>query len=270
MISLPHANRSSALVMIATCVLLAGCRGSVGLSKTNPQSLVNEPGFDWAEPTTTEHFTIYAEVGSSGAAGMPVFRTDAENARTAVLQYLGQTRYDPRISVFQVETQDRMKALTGLSTNATSHYRTNLIVLVSGQLPPATVGHELVHVVAQNRWGVPNDWINEGLAVAYDGRVLQYPVHNLAKYLLDQGQLPSLEDLTKKFTSLPTRASYPAVGSFVSFLREQYGMAAVKQVYNEGAGGLKFATGVTADSLEQQWLERVRQADASGIEYRWD
>ena len=248
------------------CSALGGC-GPLILSHPTAAALASKSGFTWAPTTTTEHFDSYAEVGSRAERDLPAFQIEAERTWGDVLEFIGEERYDERVSIFLVDSRQRMKDLIGLSINATGFYKTNVVCLVAGALPPATVGHELVHVIATNEWGTPDRWINEGFAVAFDGRILEYEIDDLAKYLLERGLLPSLDDLTRRFSRLPNRASYPAAGSFVKYMLDTYGLAAVRQVWKEGRRALPSATGVTSHDLEQHWLAAVREANATGITY---
>lgn len=116
-----------------------------------------------------------------------------------------------------------------------------------------------------NNWEVPDRWINEGLAVAYDGQVLEYELHALAHHLLQQDQLSSLQELTDGFARMPNWRSYPAAGSFVKFLYDQYGLATVRKIWDAGASAIESATGVSMDEIELAWLGVVRMADSEGI-----
>ncbi len=216
---------------------------------------------------TTEHFDVFYESGSKTAARVADVRVEAEQAREQVLKFLVEERYDQRVSIFLVESKQRMKDLIGLSISATGFNQTNTICLIPHSLPPSNVGHELLHVIAMNNWSVPDRWINEGLAVAYGGQILEYEIHALAKHLIERDQLPSFHELTHRCARLGNRRSYPAAGSFVKFIYDQYGLATVRKIWDAGASGLEQATGVSMHEIEQDWLDVVREADSGGIEY---
>ena len=113
----------------------------------------------------------------------------------------------------------------------------------------------------------PDRWINEGLAVALDGQVLEYELHALAGHLLEQDQLPSLHDLTHRFARLPNRRAYPAAGSVVKFILDHYGLATVRKIWDGGVSALDSATGISRRALEPAWLAVVREADSEGIDF---
>ena len=168
---------------------------------------------------------------------------DAEASRRHVLEVIGADGYPDRVSIFVVGSRPRMAALIGWETNGTAFHETNTMCVVVTDRIPIRATHELLHVVATNLWGVPQRWINEGLAVYAAGTWHGHDLHALCRLLHRRGDLPGLADLTRRFKRLPDRASYPAVGSFVRYLAETYGDGAVKTVREGGARALPVATG---------------------------
>ena len=116
-----------------------------------------------------------------------------------------------------------------------------------------------------NTWGVPRRWINEGLAVYAAGQWSGHDTHALCRYLQEQGQLPSLQDLMRRFAKLPGLVSYPAAGSFMRYLYETHGLETVKAVWRRDA--LDEATGMSVEELDVAWRSVLASADAEGITY---
>ncbi len=101
--------------------------------------------------------------------------------------------------------------------------------------------HEAVHVYT-DLIGRPSDFFNEGIAVAltYDplaGRFTSLwnstPITDIARGFLRNGTLPALASMTETepFRRLPDQTSYPVAGSFVSFVLDDRGMAAMKTFF---------------------------------------
>ena len=102
--------------------------------------------------------------------------------------------------------------------------------------------HEAVHVYSA-LIGRPSDFFNEGLAVAFandplngsfDGRYSNQPVHPWARQ--NQALLRPIEETvtTDAFRQVPDAISYPQAGSFVEFLVEAEGCAAVRELFRRG------------------------------------
>ena len=243
----------------------AGC-GQIMLSQPSAESLAARGGFQW-QTSHTAHFDIHVESGSPVALQIEAIELDAEASRRHVLDVLDADGYPSRISIFVVGSRPRMAALIGWETNGTAFHETNTMCIVVTDCIRIRATHELLHVVATNLWGVPQRWINEGLAVYAAGTWHGHDLHALCRFLHRRGDLPGLADLTGRFKRLPDRESYPAVGSFVRDLAETHGVEAVKTVWEGGARALPVATGLSVAELEAQWIAFLAHADDSGIEY---
>lgn len=243
----------------------AGC-GQIMLSQPRADSLAARDGFQWQASHTT-HFDIYVESGSPGAMQIEAIEVGAEASRRRVLEVIDADDYPSRVSIFVVSSRPRMAALIGWETNGTAFRQTNTMCIVVSDRIRVGATHELLHIVATNLWGVPQRWINEGLAVYAAGTWHGHDLHALCRFLTRRGDLPGLADLTGRFKRLPDRESYPAVGSFVRYLAETHGVEAVKTVWEGGARALPVATGLSVAELEAQWIAFLAHADDSGIEY---
>lgn len=106
--------------------------------------------------------------------------------------------------------------------------------------------HETVHVLSA-LFGRPTDFFNEGFAVAYQvdplngdlvARWSGTPVHAIAAGLRRQGNLPPLATWveTSSFRTRPDGQSYPTAGSFVRYLIDTHGLAAVKDLFARAGG----------------------------------
>ncbi len=251
---------------LALAVLLGasgGC-GSLIVTQRSVESLASERGFEW-ETHDVDGFVVYFEPGSAASRDLDAIGADAIHARQRVHDYVGETVYEQTVSIFVVDTRARMKDLIGRPSNATAYYTSNVLCLVWADTWRVGATHELFHVVAMNRWGVPDRWANEGMAVDCAGPWRGLDTHAVCKLLRSRGELPSLSKLTQRFDRLPGLVAYPAAGSFARYVRETHGLDALRQVWHGGRKDLPAATGLSMDEVEAAWLAIVDQADAKGI-----
>ena len=254
-----------ALIVIVLMLAPAGC-GSLIVTQQSVESLAGRRGFAW-QTHEREGFVIYVEPATVAAEQIDAIASEAREARRQVLAYLEEPPYEPIVSIFVVDSRDRMKDLIGRPSNATAYYTSNSLCLVWTDTWRGGATHELLHVLAMNQWGVAERWVNEGMAVDAAGPWQGLDVHAVCKHLRTRDELPSLNDITRRFNQLPGVVSYPAAGSFVRYVREAYGLDTLRMVWDGGRRELPAATGMALDDLETAWHEVLEQADARGIEY---
>jgi hypothetical protein len=93
------------------------CSSAASLS---PESLRKRPGFAWKTGHSAS-FTYFFEASSSAERDIEKIKRGAEESRAHVLKLLGETSGSaPPVSVFIVETNQRMKDLGGNPGNAWS------------------------------------------------------------------------------------------------------------------------------------------------------
>jgi len=255
--------RSLPVLLLAAMVALQGC-GSLIVAQLKPETLAAQRGLSWTTQASGD-FVIYVEPGSPGERQLDTIERDAAEAKQRVLEIIDEPGYPDVVFIFVVDSRDRMKQLVGRRSNAIAYYTTNTMCLIVGETIRAHAAHELLHIVAMNAWGEPDRWINEGLAVYAGGDWRGHDTHGLGKYFDQQGQLPSLHDLTRRFAKLPGLVSYPAAGSFVRYLYETHGLETVKAVW--GGDTLPEATGMSVEELDAAWRSELGLADAEGITY---
>lgn len=264
----PTGSRDCFRFALALAVLLGasgGCRSLI-VTQRSVESLAGERGFEW-ETHDVDGFVVYFEPGSAASRDLEAIGADAIHARRRVDDYIGETAYEPTVSIFVVDTRARMKDLIGRASNATAYYTSNALCLVWADTWRVGAAHELFHIVAMNRWGVPDRWVNEGMAVDCAGPWRGLDTHAVCKLLRSRGELPRLSELIRRFDRLPGLVVYPAAGSFVRYVRETHGLDALRQVWHGGRKYFPAATGLSMDELEAAWLAIVDQADAKGITY---
>ncbi len=258
--------RLAACIVAATLVLAPPGCGSLIVTQRSVESLTQSSGFDW-ETREFNGLVLHVETGSVASRNAQKLGADIVAARLRVLTYLQEAAYEPTLSFFVVVDRDRMKDLIGRRSNGTGYYTSNALCLVGTESIRHGATHELLHVIAMNLWGVPQRWVNEGAAVDATGPWHGYDVHAVCKHLRADDALPSLRELTRRFDRLPSLVKYPAAGSFVRYLRNNYGIDSVRRVWDGGGRVLPDVTGMELAALEAAWLEVVEQSDATGIEY---
>ncbi len=188
---------------------------------------------------------------------------DCEYDASAVARALGLTR-PPRATVWLYRSPEEKRRLVGAGqTSFTKPWLAEIHVHDQG-VPHPVLRHELVHalasVAARGPLGVParalvlvDAGLTEGLAVAVDVPAGPFDVHAWTRALRDQGRLPPLASLLGAagfWSAAPARA-YAATGSFLNFLLDRYGSAAVLAAYRED--DVARALGRPLPALEAEW-----------------
>lgn len=255
----------AAALVVCALAGLGGCESLIATQKSLAD-LEDRRGFTWETHDDADGFVIHVEPESTASRNVEAVAANARHAKERVLRYLDETDYAPTVSIFAVEDRDRMEDLIGRRTNATAYHASNALCLIWSGSGRASATHELLHVVAMNTWGVPDRWVNEGAAVDATGPWRGHDLHAVCKRRRADGTLPSLSDITRRFNALPSTDSYPAAGSFIRYLRETYGLATLRAVWDGGDRVLPEVTGLDLAALEAAWLDVVEQADAGNVE----
>ncbi|WP_176062948.1 type VI secretion system protein [Anaeromyxobacter diazotrophicus] len=188
---------------------------------------------------------------------------DCEYDAAAVARALGLARA-PRATVWLYRSAEEKRRLVGAGhTSFTKPWLAEIHVHDQG-VPHPVLRHELVHALASaaapGLLGVParklllvDAGLTEGLAVAVEVPAGPFDVHAWTRALRDQGRLPPLASLLGPagfWSAAPARA-YTAAGSFLRFLLDRYGSAAVLAAYAED--DVPRALGRSLPALEAEW-----------------
>ncbi|MEZ4700821.1 MAG: hypothetical protein R2834_10865 [Rhodothermales bacterium] len=248
-------------------LVLAGCALTTA-RQPGPDDLAKKTGFDWRADSTA-HFVVYAERGSEGERRLEEVKRDVEASLVRVNRVLGAHQEEPRATIFLVDSRDRMRALIGHETNGIAFFKTRTLCYIVNERMMLSATHELLHVVAMNRWGTPERWVNEGLAVYATGNWHGHDLHRLAAFLGREGVQLSWDELTRSFSRHNDLITYPQAGSLIGFIYETYGVEAVEALWKDGAGGLQRVTGTTPDVIEASWKARLAQEPAEAMDYTY-
>jgi len=231
-------------------------------------SFQNNPNFIWQIDSTSTQLTIYFEAESWASSNIVVVREKILNLIESTTAFINIDSYDSRIHLFIVESRNRMKDLIGHETNGSAYYRDNTITGIgSSELRSIFSSHEIFHIIAMNVWGVPETWINEGMAVYSAGQWHGYDLYELTNYLHDNNRFASLNKMIKRFRKVDDSLSYPLIGSFAKYLNETYGQEKVIAIWKSKSKNIKDITGKDVDELEKDWIIKIQEAKYKNINY---
>ncbi len=175
-------------------------------------------------------------------------RDDCDFRVARAEQVLGVTQR-ARVTAFFFRDTDEKRRLMGASNTYIAKPWRNEVYLQLGGWPHPVLFHEIVHVVAGNvgrgpfrvSGGIggllPSAGIVEGVAVAvaWDEREDLTP-HQWARALVEVGHAPSIAETEGLgFLLQPASRAYTASGSFVRWILETRGNAAVRRLYRTGS-----------------------------------
>jgi len=255
------------ILSIAAFILLVTDSGSASPSA---DGLLKHKGFVW-KSASTEHLSLHVEEGTFAETRLEDLKGREERAFARNLDLLRATVYPFQTAVFVVASRERMKQLLGQETNGVAFPDTRVVCFILNEKVNAAGAHELMHVMAKNLWkGKPKTWLNEGFATYADDLWYGYRLHNLNRYLMQQGNLISLEKLIEHFGASSVMITYPQAGSFVKYLYEQYGADKLRELWQHGTTtDLQRLLGKDVATLETEWHSKLMQADASAVKYEF-
>ena len=225
----------------------------------SPERLASARGFVWVTDSS-EHFRMHIDSGSIAVRRRDLLKFQLEHARSRVLTLIGEQDYARPIDVFIVADNAAMRRLTKQATNGIAYHRSHVIVLTVTPTWSAIPVHEVFHVIAMNTWGVGPVWLNEGMAVLADGVWQGRAVHEVTRELLVQKKLVSLERLTTRFRAEDATVVYPQAASLLKYIGEQFGIEALKLLWQRDEAGFSRMTGSSLIAIDERW--RAWLADA--------
>lgn len=165
-----------------------------------------------------------------------------------LLEQFFQTRPSAPIHIWLYPTYDTKARFLAARNTSFARVWKHEIHLVESDPFSTTPRHEMAHLFAEtfgNRplglagaWGIPAmGWV-EGLAMAAEWPFDAYDLHTWSAALLSQSQTAPLSPLglIYGFWSMPPRAAYTLVGSYVRWLVDTYGMDKVKRLSQSSPG----------------------------------
>ncbi len=218
----------------------------------------------------SEHFIFYFRENSFAKQHIDSIKAIEERAYLHIVRSLSLD-YQGVISIYIYDSPqdagwDRIKAIAFPRTET-----------VEGIYSPAgkSIGvkgaacHEIAHVISWNALGESGtQFVSEGIAVAMDGEWHSQSdtisgLHQWANKFLEEGELPSLNALVNNWGEIPSAVSYPASGSFVKFLLENFDAEKLKQLFfkatpDDFSRNFKIIYGKSMTEIEQMWKMTIQ------------
>jgi hypothetical protein len=130
-----------------------------------------------------------------------------------------------------------------------------------------------MHVLSFGLWGKPAQpeaWIVEGLGTLAPGRCGPFSLHQLAAALADEGRLVPLDTLlTYTYDNTNDVVIYAESASFLAFVHERYGRAALRQLWQQSLAPTAANLGTTPATLEAAWRAKVEAISAADRGVDW-
>ncbi len=197
------------------------------------------------------------------AAAVAAALADCEFQQADVARVLGIAD-PPRVTAFVYRSASERRRLVGAAGTEYSKPWLAEVHVVDAPAPHPILRHEVVHAVAApvagGPLGVParlgvvvSTGLVEGLASALETPRGLWTIHETSRAARDLGLLPDVARIVGPagFFSEPPARAYTAAGSFLAFVLERHGAAAVREAYR--TGDLARATGVPLADLAAAW-----------------
>jgi len=221
----------------------------------------------------TEHFVIYYDASRHDIADeIDVIARDHEFRLAQVVARLGVAPDHKLVSFYFASPAQKAELFGARHVEMAKPWRGEVYVDHLG-FPQPALRHELAHAVAgefgdplfgvsaHRILGLPllvSPGLVEGLAVAVDWPDnAPLTPHEAVRALIEMDEKPSLRQLMGlSFFGVSSARGYTTAGSFVKFLLDTYGAAALREVYPDG--DFEHAYGMSLDELEVKWLAMIR------------
>ena len=233
-------------------------RAPEGTSPFVRAALANDR-FRWYT-SESPHFRLHAPGNSYALAQLDLLATVAEEARGFVLTQLAERDSTEAsvVDLFFVENGDEMRALVGQRAGGWTYPAANAVVTVVQESDGPALRHEFAHLYSHRLWGAPaSRWLSEGVAMYAVGHCAGLRLHRWAAALAMNGELVPFRMLERRF-DFSQAAPHLQAGSFVTFVRERYGLTALRTLWTGGLAAAERATGASPAALEAAWRAEVR------------
>jgi hypothetical protein len=211
-------------------------------------------GFAW-KIDRVANFELNYEADTEASFRLKQLEDVAQKGQSSILQMLGESKYDPTIHVFFVESVDRMKELIGSEVIGRSRPTQHAVFCVVAPFSELSLKHELTHEIATNLWGPAEHWLEEGLAnFAVDNKSSLMRRQCLAMMQSKQWiPLKKLVNSEWESSSFSPDETYPELGGFVEYLYETYGVSRLQQIWKDGSKSMKKVYGKRLSRLESEY-----------------
>jgi hypothetical protein len=256
-----------AIAFTATCPRPARGEVEAGLAR----AVLEDGRFSWNSQCEGS-VCLHCKRGSFAERHRAVLLRSAEVARSRALEFLAVPSYERRLDVFYVDSREEMEQLVGSPVNGLADWSSCAAYLVCTPDWRSFDQHEIAHVLSVDLWGYPKKpsrWLLEGVAVYVDGWCREYSVDDVALYLARADSLPSLDQLSTGYEGLGEVRAGIAAASLVGYIRSEFGVDALRELWARGVGDVDEVLGVSGTELESEWMRHVLEHEDGGVEVDW-
>jgi hypothetical protein len=226
----------------------------------------------------TAHFVIYYPAKAPFADQMDAIAEEHELRYAQVAARLGVEPTQKITSFYFASAGEKARWMGAANVYIAKPWRHEIYVQ-HDTFPHGVLRHEIAHVFAGEfgdplfhvsvAWGgwppaVFNVGLIEGVAVAADWpTTARATPHQTVRAALEADKLPPLRALlTTGFLTFSSAQSYTTAGSFVKFLLDHHGPAALRELYRRGGRPSDFPAlyGKSLEELERAWHAEVALA----------
>jgi hypothetical protein len=224
--------------------------------------VLRDTAFTW-QTRETSHLRIHFQPGSYAADHIDQFVEDAEQARANGLRVLETSEFQPRIDVFHLKSKDQMKRITEYAVRGWTDPVAKTVLLVRASPSNQGERHEIAHVLSHNLWGHSNDWgttgwMSEALATYAGGSCSGHSIDEIVAYVDLQSELIPLDSLALKFRTHNDLIAYLQAGSLFGYIRETYGLAKVRALWNRGFEQFATILNKSPSAVDAEWRKHLK------------
>jgi hypothetical protein len=165
--------------------------------------------------------------------------------------------------VFHLKSREQMKRITDYPVRGWTDPVARTVLLV--RRSPSNQGerHEIAHVLSHNLWGHSDDWnttgwMSEALATYAGGPCSGHSIDEIVAYVDRQGELIPLDSLAPRFRAYDDLLAYLQAGSFFGYVRETYGLARVRALWEQGFDHFERIFGKLPSAVDAEWRKHLR------------
>jgi hypothetical protein len=212
---------------------------------------------DWKHDSTT-HFTLHAQKEVRSKDSLQVIGQKLEQIQKELLITLKETKW-LKLKVYFLKDRETLTSYTNFPANGYTDTEKGIIYFVDKAPFHLALRHEMMHALSWRLWGVPKGhWLSEGIAVFASGHCGGYSLHTLASAINGQNRLVSFKTLEDDFDFRSPEPSLQSA-SLVKYIYDNYGVAALKSLWQKGWQDAINSTGMPASVLEEKWKDHISQ-----------
>ena len=170
------------------------------------------------------------------------------------------------IEIYLYSNLAQKKILFGGAETDITDVVTPSVHILAEASPHSTLRHELVHALLSEKAPLgfhPNMLITEGIAVSLAPSDSLISLDEQARFLLERGKLPRIEDLFGPLFWLKSSTmSYSVSGSLISWLIKERGSERFLRIY--GGSSFESTYGMSLSELYNEWVQYLKHQPFDG------